>query len=166
MVIGLSVTSCSGTDPAEKLGRYTVTGALTESCAESGLLAMPAELVFVVDLHRVSSSVLRWTQGAQRFTGSFENDNSFVVGSYVRVDMRAESEDSKLPDCVIERYDERRGSFVDGDGGQYSGFEGQLVHQFVPTAESDCADLLQGENAIAQSLPCTIGYELQAQRDE
>ena len=167
VAIGLSVAGCSGADPADKLGRYTVTGELVDSCAESGLLAMPVELVFVVDLHRVSSSVLRWTEGAQRLTGSLENDRSFVVGSYLRADMRSESQDDKLPECLIQRYGERRGSFADGDGaGEYSGFEGQLGYQFVPTAESDCADLLQGENAIAQSLPCSIGYEIKAERDD
>jgi len=156
-----ATTGCQGQDPADSLGVFAVSGTLTESCAEAGLLAAPASKQFLVELKRYRR-VLHWLEGGERLYGSIESDGSFAVETYLVVDMRQDTPDADLPPCFLERVDRRLGTLPEEGAGESAGFSGQLRYGIIPTADSDCSDLLAADEPLATQLPCTIAYDLEA----
>jgi len=162
MAVAVSgTTGCEGKDPANSLGVFAVTGTLTQSCAEAGLLAAPQSKQFLVELKRYRT-VLHWLEGGERLYGSIDSDGSFAVETYLVVDMRQDTPDADLPPCYLERVDQRLGTLPEEGTGEPAGFSGQLRYGIIPTADSDCSDLLAAEEPLATQLPCTIAYDLEA----
>ena len=167
MLVGLAATTlggCLASESVEPLGSFLVAGTMTEGCADSGLLAMPPDLEFTVQLRRVGKT-LYWTDGANQIAGNIADDDTFVVASVMSVDMRVDTPGSSLPECIIDRQDQRSGTLQMAPTGKYSGFSGRLVYEVIPRASSDCSDLLTGAEPLAHALPCTISYDVQAQRE-
>jgi hypothetical protein len=157
----LALVGCEGVDPADSLGVFAVHGTLAEECAEEGLLAAPSEKQFMVELKQLGSS-LHWIEGGKRIYGSIKADESFVVESFTRVDMRQDDPETDLPPCYLERVDQRVGTLHE-EQGRYGGFTGELRYAIIPTADSDCSDLLAADPPLAHSLPCTIVYDVVAE---
>ena len=159
--IVLATTGCQGQDPADSLGVFAVSGTLTQSCADGGLLAAPQSKQFFVELKRYRTT-LHWLEGGERLYGSIESDGSFAVETYLLVDMRQDTPDADLPPCYLERVDQRLGTLAEVGAGESSGFSGELRYNIIPTAESDCSDLLAADEPLASELPCLIAYDLEA----
>lgn len=160
--VAVATGGCVGEDPADGLGTFAVTGELTRACADEGLLAAPTYKQFVVELKQLGTA-LHWIEGGERLYGSIDDDGSFLVETYLLVDMRQDAPDDELPACFVERIDQRLGTLAEDGADGYGGFTGELRYGFEPTADSDCSDLLTADPPLATELPCTIAYDLVAE---
>ncbi len=164
IALALSFTGCVGEQDPASLGRFKVEATLTESCAETGLLAAPAERSFVVHLRRVSDHSMHWNDGEDILYCSLGDDGrSFTAERHLQVDVRADDPADKPP-CEIDRIYIVEGELRELDGkGFPNSFVGSTRYEYTPAVGSSCDDLLQGSDAIAASLPCAVGYDLDAE---
>lgn len=163
----IALLVCAGGLPAcldssaEILGNYLVTGTLTETCAETGLLAVPDQHGLVVTLTQVGTS-LHWREGQRLLIGSIDEQRSFEVEGYLHVNMRQDTPDADLPPCYIDRWELKTGE-LDYEDGACSGFSGQLIFHMEPSDGSDCSDLMTGSEPLATELPCDVVYDVEAE---
>jgi hypothetical protein len=152
--------AASGEDDA----RFVVQASLVESCAEAGLLAAPPSQTLHVWLRQVTASSMHWDDGSGRLVGSYDpSSRLFVVEHELVFDMRAP--ESEEPPCSIVRAMRIEGT-LDGEPVEAAkGFEGTERMDYLPTEGSACGDLLTGEGAIAESLPCAVSFDLVAERE-
>jgi hypothetical protein len=87
---------------------------------------------------------------------------TFSVEGTVVVDMRTE-ETLGYPPCSIQRQDVAAGA-LDDPGDDVRGFSGTLSYGFAPTVDSECSDLVEGEQPVFAALPCSMIYDLEAIR--
>jgi hypothetical protein len=148
----------------EQDGRFLVTASLIEGCAEGGLLAAPPTQSLHVWIRQVSERSLHWDDGGGRLVGSYEPESrTFVVERHLVVDMREAETDA--PPCSILKAMQVEATLTSSPVDTASGFEGEERIDYLPTDGSSCDDLVTGEGAIATALPCTVRYELVAERE-
>jgi hypothetical protein len=165
LACALGLLACAEAEDSISSGRFQVEAARTKSCGDVGLLASPAEQSYVVTLRRVSSKMLQWDDGKNLLSCLLEADGlTFAEQSSMSVDMRADEEPSDKPPCVVRRADLLSGVLQGTSATSATGFEATMSYEFVPTEGSSCDDLLTGAEPIADTLPCTLEYELTATR--
>jgi hypothetical protein len=152
--------AASGEDDA----RFAVAASLVEGCAEAGVLAAPASQTLHVWLRQVTTGSMHWDDGSGRLIGTYEpSSRQFVVERQVLIDMR--TEDSTEPPCSIVRAMRIEATLDGAPVETANGFEGIERIDYLPTDGSSCGDLLVGDAAIAESLPCAVSYDLVAERE-
>lgn len=167
LVLGASsfLAACGAPDDDGSLGRFQVTAERTQSCGDAGLLGSASAMTYVVHLRKVGETALHWDDGSEVLMLALDLDGiSFKLRRTSNFDMRLGGEDPEAPPCFIERRDELDGVLEGTEAEGFDGFAGTVGYGFAPLAGSSCADLLQGPEAIATAMPCTIGYALSAER--
>lgn len=154
----LGVGGCA-TAEVDQLGWYEVEATRQESCAETGLLAAPETYTMRVYLQGLSESGILWDDGTQRLQG-LRQGNRFELGHLLVVDMR-EGLDESMP-CRIERALRIEGEI--DDSGDEEQLAGTLDLVYTPVTGSVCDDLLTGPEPLADTLPCTVAFELEGPR--
>lgn len=148
--------------PGTQLGTFHVTGTLGASTCGEGALGASPTWEFDVDLAR-GSGVLYWDNGAEVLTGALDDDDvTFAFDALVAIDMRDEASAGYGP-CVIQRRDTASGALSD-PGDDVESFSATLTYAFSPTEDSQCWDLVEGEQPLFAALPCTLAYSLTASR--
>jgi hypothetical protein len=165
MALSLALVGCTHQVDEGAIGRFQINASRSESCGDAGVLGSTAQRAFVVHLRRSSESTLQWNEnGAITYLGLEGDGVTFLGESTRRVDMRAGAEG--FPPCTIERHDELGGVLEGPAVGPVTGFKGSMRFGYTPVDGSSCDDLTVGPEAIAEALPCAIGYELVAERLE
>ncbi len=159
------LAACGASEDDGSLGRFQLTAERTESCGDTGLLGSAPAMSYVVHLRQVGETALHWDDGSEVLMLALDPDGiSFRLRQASSFDMRLGGDDPEAPPCFIERQDELDGVLEGTEAQGFDGFSGTLSYSFAPLAGSSCADLLQGPEAIATAMPCTIGYALSAER--
>lgn len=162
----LILTGCVADDNEAPFAFYSATGKRTKSCGDQGLLASPEAIEMRVTIRLVGGSGFHWDHGDGLSMGTFDNAGGFFVTRFLRVDTR--EGDEAEPDCVIDRRTVIEGVLVgnpDPDG-TYETFDGEMRFEYEPyDPTSECSHLLEGEDRIADTLPCTVSYDIEGARD-
>ncbi len=163
--IALVATGCVADEFDSPYARYGAVAELKESCGTAGLLAAPDAMKLGVGIRLVSGRAVHWDHGEGIMMGTLDNLGSFSVSRFLRVDMR--EGDAEAPSCYVER-----DMIIDGvllgnpdSAGTYDEFEGAMRYVYRAYGGSDCSDLLEGPEAIADELPCTVSYDLEGVRN-
>lgn len=151
--------SKSKTDPGEEIGTYAVAASLEESSCGEGALGMTKTWGFDVELSK-DGDIVYWDAGGGVVEGELDEEQ-FSFESKVIIDMRQGAPEGFAP-CSIERVDLASGRLASGEDPE--SFEGEMKFGFSATEGSNCADLVQGPNAILLTLPCKAKYALSAER--
>lgn len=151
--------SKSVNDPGEEIGTYAVAASLEENSCGEGALGMTSTWGFDVELSQ-DGDVVYWDAGGGPVEGEIDED-SFKFESKVIIDMRQGAPEGLAP-CSVERVDLASGK-LSGEEDPES-FQGEMKFGFSATEGSNCADLVQGPNAILLGLPCKAEYALSAKR--
>jgi len=163
-LFALSLTACAD-GKAPGLGIFTVTATQTTSCADEGLLAAPSEILLSAHLRRVGNA-LHWDDGRGLMTGPYDEvDASFVVEQAILVDMREGTDADTLPSCKIWRFLTIDATLSGATPQDLTQIEGTMDFNYDPTTGSSCGDLLTGPTPLADTLPCTVEYELTGNRE-
>ncbi len=158
-------TGCLADEADNPYAIYKAGGAVSANCGDTGLLVGPAEMSLRVGIRLVGNTGFHWDQGDGILMGVIDDSASFSVSRYMRVDVRPGDDDNAA--CIVERTMIVEGSFdglVDTDG-TYRTFDAVMRNEYRPYTGSDCSDLLEGDERIADELPCTVSYELEGERD-
>lgn len=146
--------------PGDELGMYQVTGRLTVDTCKADVLGVKDPWRFQVRLSRFDRD-LYWLNGREAIVGDIAADGvSFEFQT--RVDVDLEPAQGPMPGCIIERRDVASGK-LSADGPDVEGFEGDLSFTYSPKAKTDCSFYVGYEGTFA-TLPCTIGYAVEAER--
>lgn len=166
LVFGGSLASCIGKadpGPGTVLGKFHVQAeAKSNECGE-GALGMTETWEYDVELRRTPNQLL-WDNGKDIVEGRLEDDDrQFSFEIAFDVDMRTEEDPAWVPDCTITRTDRARGSLANASD-DVEGFTGTFSYVFEPTEGSDCTNLYGPEGPLFHVLPCTVDYEVVAER--
>ncbi len=166
LVFGSALASCLGhaaEGPGEVLGKFHVEAkAKSNECGE-GALGMTETWEYDVELRRTADLIL-WDNGKDIVEGRLEKDDrQFSFEITFDVDMRTEEDPAWVPDCTITRTDRARGSLANASD-DVEGFTGRFSYVFEPTEGSDCTNLYGPEGPLFHLLPCTVEYEVVAER--
>ncbi len=161
-----SLTGCTVEEGASPYAQYNATGELKTSCAETGLLAAPEALRMRVGIRLVGSQGIHWDHGDGIMMGTIAPSGVFTISRYMRVDL-PESEADSEASCAIERLLVIEGELggLPGRDGTYEQFAATLQNDYQTYAGSSCDAFLTGEEPIADSLPCTVSYDVDGARD-
>jgi hypothetical protein len=164
LVASLFLAACGGQSDSDSWGRFTVTAERTQSCGDAGLLGSAATMSYVVHLQHVGDDWLHWDDGSEVLILALDSTElSFSLRRTMIFDMRLGGDNPDAPPCYIDRFDELDGVLEGTEAEGFKGFSGTVNYGFTPQADSICSDLLQGPEPIANSLPCAIAYDLQAE---
>lgn len=166
VVFGAAVASCIGhapDGPGEPLGKFHVEAKATANDCGEGALGLTSSWEFDVEL-RKTQSLLLWDNGKDIVEGRLEDDEKqFSFEITFDVDMRTEEDPAWLPECTITRTDTARGS-LSSAGADVEGFSGGFTYVFQPTEGSDCSNLYGPDGPLFHLLPCTVEYDVVAER--
>ena len=154
------------------VGRFEVQATRTESCGDAVVLASPTFATFSVYLRKTSDTILLWDDGHKRWPLARDSDGTFVASTKVVMTMGTSDEpvveeDLWDPDpepepegasCVMQRIDALAVDLFE------DAFEGTLLHTFGVQDGSDCGAIAAGPPPLADTLPCTVAYDLAASR--
>lgn len=147
-------------DDPRSLGRFEVAMTQTESCGEGVLIETPAEQTMTVYLRRPSSGSLLWVEREGVFGLTMNPDGTF------RGDAWRTATFGEGGDCRLSREDVLEGDFGSGDLDGVASFRGTMVNTFSALEDADCTDAMEASVPLADVLPCTLAYDLDAQRIE
>lgn len=148
--------------PGEHLGTYHLTAKQKHNDCGSGALGAPAVWELDVKLAWGDGTIF-WNSGGEVISGSLSADRTkFDIQTDVVVDMRTDADAGKPP-CSMARHDTAAGKLV-LDGDAVSSASGALTYDFAPTSGSECADLVNSETPLFETLPCSIEYAFEAPR--
>jgi hypothetical protein len=154
----LCVLGCRVEDD-DIVGRYEVTWSRTETCGETGILASPTQMQFVVALRQSTEAALQWIERGETNTLQAVGDGSYSGSIYQVMDMRVGIEGADgLPPCSVERLDTLVATPDEVRVGDFDTFEATLTFQYAELAGSQCGDLMTAEG-LAGGLPCQIAYD-------
>lgn len=173
--IALFTAGCEvADDDPRSLGRFEVEASRTESCGDQVVLASPTSQTFWVFLRKTSEQMLLWDDGRERLPLALESDGHFGGGAKVVVAMDGPEPQGEEPDplfpeepidpeaappgCVMVRLDAIEGEL------EADRFTGTLTHTFGAQDGSDCSALLAAPVPLADALPCSVSYDLDAER--
>ena len=146
-----------------ELGTFHVEATATENECGEGSLGMESAWAFDVELARQEQE-LHWDNGYDVVIGALEEDEqTFAFDSAFDMDMRTEEDPSWLPPCKIRRIDTATGK-LSSSTEDVESFAGEMTYRFEPTAGSDCSDLASAEGPLFLKLPCSVRYEVAAER--
>ncbi|RLB57322.1 MAG: hypothetical protein DRI90_18105 [Deltaproteobacteria bacterium] len=167
LIAPLILTACSGESEGVSWGRFTVTAERTQSCGDGVLLGSAATMSYPVHLRRVGDEWLHWDDGSEVLVLALNlAESSFSLQRTMSFDMRFGDDNPDALPCYVQRFDELEGVLEGTEAEGFESFAGSVNYGFTPLADSSCADLLQGPEPIADTLPCTIAYDLVAERAE
>lgn len=159
LAIGSLSTGCTvAEDDPRTLGRFEVRLTQTESCGEGVIIEGPAEESLFVFLRRPSDDFLLWVERTEVFSLTVRDDGTFA-GTDARTSTFGEA-----GTCRLLRDDELEAAFDGPLTDTASGFTGTLRNTFSLAEGSDCADMMTAPVPLAETLPCTLGYDLDAVR--
>ena len=148
--------------PGDMLGTYQVSGKLGSSTCGDGALGAGQTWNFQVKLTRFANNIY-WLNGQETLSGDIANDRrTFSIESRVEVPISAAGRGR--PGCSVMRNDDAEGKLSD-TGTDVESFEGSLTFRYEATSGSDCSDWIGSQGAV-DSLPCSIRYDLDAERLE
>lgn len=158
-----------GATPGERdMGIYQVQAAQTLASCGQGALGAPPAYDFLVEISRTHGTLF-WHSGDSYTAGTMDDDGFFRLETSTSTNMRDEMQ-GWMPPCSIRRVDAADARF-DNPRAPRS-FSGKMTYSFTPEPGSDCIDLVTGEGAAPDSvplfatLPCQIGYDLDADRTD
>lgn len=164
-IVGSLSVGCVAEENAAPYALYSASGTLTDSCGGTGVLAAPEDVTMRVSIRLVGASAIHWDHGDGIMMGVLDHTGSFSVSRYMRVDMYPG--ENGQPGCAVERQ-----IVVDGilngnpdQKGTYDGFDATMRNDYRAFDSATCGDLLEGEEPIAETLPCTISYDVDGERD-
>jgi hypothetical protein len=167
VLTSLTTMGCVADEHEAPFAIYAADGKVTEgSCADTGLLAAPEEVNMRVSIRLVGGTGLHWDHGDGIMMGVVDAEKSFTVSRYLRVDVEQPTEDNASP-CAIERrltVEGRLEGFPDVDG-TYASFEATMRNDYQAFDETACADYLEGDEPLAEELPCAVSYAVEGERD-
>lgn len=160
-------------DDPLSIGRFAVEASRSESCGEEVALASPPNATFQVFLRKTSEQTILWNDGRERWPLIREDEATFVGETRVTIALDpTEPVEPSEPDlwdpdpepepegagCVMQRLDSLAIELFD------EAFEGSLTHAFGAAEDSDCSAFMAPPLPLADSLPCTVRYDLEAHR--
>ncbi len=169
LAIGLGMLPALGGCLAEEgqapFALYSASAKKTESCGGGGLLAAPEQIVMRISIRLIGGTGLHWDQGEGLLMGVVDDRGAFAVSNYLTVNLR--EADDEQPGCVVERRMIVEGILKGNPGveGTYQAFDATMRNDYQAYDGTGCDDFLQGEQRIADELPCTVSYNLNALRE-
>jgi hypothetical protein len=166
--VALALAACGGTDPynpGEPVGQFHVTATLkSTTCGPA-----PNPWQFDVKLRHDRSSVMYWVQGGLPVKGNVDTNSRATFSATDTRTLRDANAKTGTAACAVTRTDALDVSLATGstpavDVASTTAFVGTLAYDFAPVAGSDCSDQLLSTNGDYEALPCTIQYDLTAER--
>ncbi len=164
LTLGSAPSESSSEDTAQDT--YQVSGKQTASTCGTGSLGLQASWEFDVVLKAADNGErISWDVGNGPKEGTLSKEGAFTIVSSFVVDMRenagADGENSFLPPCSVKRSDRVDGRLsAPSSDSSLGDFTASMTFRFELMPDSDCSDLLVGEDRLAAALPCVAKYDL------
>jgi hypothetical protein len=143
--------------PGDELGTYSVRGELEGDTCQSPALDTPQQWDFELKLSR-RGSALYWLNGREAIVGDLDGSGAFTFDT--RVVLELDGRRGAAPGCTVVRRDSASGTLSDtGDS-----FRASLLFSYEARADSSCEYTIDPEAAPPMPLPCSIAYQLRAER--
>jgi len=160
--LALACWSCSGPPGAgrqlgDDLGGFQVSARETANGCGAGALGSPPSFEFEIDLSREQRELFWGRRSSSRLDAALRFELLELV------DVELVTARGNQPGCSIGRADRISGTLLPDEAGQILGFTGQLEHSFSVAAGQQCS-LDDRLAAGLPQLPCSIAYELTAER--
>jgi len=148
-------------EPGDRLGTFHVTGTLTtDTCQAPALLGETSQWAFDVKLSR-DQSTLYWLNGEEAIPGAIAADGTgFSFESGVEVPLEAAQ--GARPGCTIVRSDNASGT-LSSSTSDVSAFSVNMSFGYAVESGSQCSAYVGVQGGFA-SMPCRVGYAMNAQR--
>jgi hypothetical protein len=163
-LIGICCAGCGegghGGVPGEELGTYAVHGPLASSSCGPGALGATDPWQFEVRLSRADRELF-WLNGREAIAGTLSADGvTFTFETRVEVEVIPAQRGQRA--CVVSRSDHARG-VLSAASGEVLAFSGSLEFEYSALTGGDCSPLI-GVMGGFETLPCSLGYALEADR--
>jgi hypothetical protein len=160
-----TVSGCLADEDEAPFAIYSAKGLMTENCGETGLLAGPEQLALRIGIRLVGGTGLHWDHGDGLIMGVIDDRGGFAMSRFMRIVVGEGNEDE--PECLVERIMNISGTLVGNvdEDGTFRNFDAIMTNEYKTYDGSDCAGLLEGDEKVADELPCNVNYDLEGLRE-